>query len=420
MEKIGSGGLRRVVVTGMGIVSPLGTGLEENWSALTAGRSGIGAIASFDAEGFDTTIAGEVLDFDAASHVGKKDLRKTDRFIQFAVAASGMALEDCGIAMTDELAEDFGVSIGTGVGGIHTIEEFHSTLVNKGPRRVSPFFMPRLLVNMAAGYVSMRLGLKGPNECVVTACATGNHCMASAARMIRLGEATAMIAGGCEASISPMGISGFNALKALSTRNDEPQKASRPFDLERDGFVMGEGAGVVVLEDAGSAVRRGARIYAELTGYGATGDAHHITAPSPEGEGAARCMSRALQSAGIEPWQVDYINAHGTSTKYNDLTETQAIKSIFGEEAYRTPVSSTKSMTGHLLGAASGIEAIYSILALDRGVLPPTINLENPDPECDLDYVPNTAREAEVATVLTNSLGFGGVNASLVFSRFKP
>lgn len=412
--------LRRVVVTGLGGLSPVGIGVEAMWSALCRGDSGIGPVSCFDTAGFETTIAGEVPDFSAEEYMDRKEARKTDRFIQFALAASQMALEDSGLEVTPDLAEEFGVVIGSGIGGLSTIEQFHRTLMERGPKRVSPFFMPKLLVNMAAGNVSMRFGLKGPNECVVTACATGNHSLASASRMIQLGEAKAMLAGGTEAAITPMGISGFNALKALSTRNDEPQRASRPFDLHRDGFVIGEGAGVLVLEEAEHALARGARIYAEFSGYGATGDAYHVTAPSPEGEGAGRCIRRALRSAGLAPEEISYINAHGTSTKYNDLTETQAIKRVFGDAALRIPVSSTKSMTGHLLGAASGIEAIVSVLAIDRNTIPPTINLDHPDPECDLDYVPGEERQADVKTVLSNSFGFGGVNASVVFSEFQP
>jgi 3-oxoacyl-[acyl-carrier-protein] synthase II len=412
--------LHRVVVTGMGAVSPVGTGTEKTWDALVRGTSGIGPITSFDATGFETTIAGEALDFSPGDFLERKQLKKTDRFVQFAVAASGMALEDSGIEVTPELAENFGVVIGSGIGGLSTIEEFHNALLKRGPRKISPFYMPKLLVNMAPGHVSMTYGLKGPNACVVTACASGNNSLASAARMIMLGEATAMLAGGAEAGITPMGVSGFNGLKALSARNDEPARASRPFDLERDGFVMGEGAGVLVLESAEHALARDARIFAELAGYGETADAYHVTAPAPGGEGAARCMKRALLSAELEPGQIGYINAHGTSTKANDQAETEAIKRVFGEDAYRVPVSSTKSMTGHLLGAASGIEAIVSVLAIDRKVIPPTINLDNPDPDCDLDYVPDKARKADVRAVLTNSFGFGGVNGCVVFTEFTP
>lgn len=390
------------------------------WDALCGGRSGISPISTFDAEGFETTIAGEVRDFSPLDFMSRKEARKNDRFVQFALAAGQMAMEDSGIEMVGGLAEEFGVAIGSGIGGLHTIEEFHDTLVRRGPRKVSPFSMPRLLINMAAGQVSIRFGLKGPNESVVTACATGNHCLAAAGRMIQLGEARAMLAGGTEAPITPMGVSGFNALKALSTRNDEPEGASRPFDLERDGFVIAEGAGVLVLEEAGRAMARGAKIYAELAGWGATGDAYHITAPSPGGDGAVRCMRRALEAAGLEPGDVSYINAHGTSTKQNDLTETEAIKTVFGPAASRVAVSSTKSMTGHLLGASSAVEAVASVLAIDCNVIPPTINLEHPDPDCDLDYVPHRSREADVTAVLSNSFGFGGVNSSVVFREFSP
>ena len=412
--------LRRVVVTGLGAVSPVGVGAETMWTNLVRGKSGIGPITLFDPAGFETTIAGEVEGFAPEDFLDRKQLKKTDRFVQFAVGASGLALEDSGVEVTPALAERFGVVIGSGIGGLSTIEEFHNTLLTRGPRKISPFYMPRLLVNMAPGHVSMTYGLKGPNACVVTACASGNNSLASAARMIMLGEATAMLAGGAEAGITPMGVSGFNGLKALSTRNDEPQRASRPFDLERDGFVMGEGAGVLVLEEMEHALARGARIYAELAGYGETADAYHVTAPAPGGEGAARCMSAALATAGLGPGDIDYVNAHGTSTKSNDLAETQAIRSVFGDKADDVAISSTKSMTGHLLGAASGIEAVVSVLAIDRKVVPPTINLENPDPECDLDYVPNRSRELDVRAVLTNSFGFGGVNGCLVLTEFTP
>jgi 3-oxoacyl-[acyl-carrier-protein] synthase II len=412
--------LNRVVVTGVGVVSPVGTGHETMWDALCGGRSGISPVSSFDTEGFETTIAGEVRDFSPLDFMNRKDMRKTDRFVQFALAASLMAIEDSGLEVAGGLAEEFGVVIGSGIGGLQTIEEFHDTLVRRGPRKVSPFSMPRLLINMAPGQVSMRLGLKGPNESVVTACATGNHSLAAAGRMIRLGEARAMLAGATEAPITPMGVSGFNALKALSTRNDEPERASRPFDLERDGFVLAEGAGVLVLEEAGQAMARGAKIYAELAGWGATGDAYHITAPSPGGDGAVRCMRRALEAAGLDPGAISYINAHGTSTKQNDLTETEAIRTVFGPAADTVAVSSTKSMTGHLLGASSAIEAVASVLAIDRKVIPPTVNLEHPDPDCDLDYVPHRSREADVTAVLSNAFGFGGVNSSVVFREFSP
>ena len=419
-EQSRNSALRRVVVTGIGAVSPFGEGVGVLWEGLCAGRSGIGPITRFDTTGYETTIAGEVPGFDPERYLEKKEARKADRFVQFAVAASRMAMDDSGIVVTPHLAEDFGCIIGAGIGGMSTIEEFHTVLMTKGPKRVSPFSIPKIIINIAPGYVSMTFGLKGPNESVVTACATGTHCIGSAARWIQLGQATAMLAGGSEATITPMGVSGFNALRALSTHNEEPTKASRPFDLERDGFVMGEGAGVIVLEELGHALARGARIYAEYGGYGATGDAFHMTAPSPDGEGAARCMRRALRDAGLGPADIDYINAHGTSTKFNDSIETKAIKAVFGEYAWRVPVSSTKSMTGHLLGAAGGVEAIASVLAIEHGIIPPTINLEHPDPECDLDYVPNTARRVAVRNVLSNTFGFGGANASVVFKKFEP
>ncbi len=410
--------LRRVVVTGIGAVSPFGEGVETLWENLCAGRSGIKPITRFDTTGYETTIAGEVSGFDPERWLEKKEARKADRFVQFAVAASRMAIDDSGIAITPALADEFGCVIGAGIGGMSTIEEFHTVLMTKGPKRVSPFSIPKIIINIAPGYVSMVFGLKGPNESVVTACATGNNCIGSAARWIQLGQATAMLAGGSEATITPMGISGFNALKALSTHNSEPEKASRPFDAERDGFVMGEGSGVLVLEELEHARARGARIYAEFGGYGATADAFHMTAPSPDGDGAVRCMRRAIRDAGLTPADIGYINAHGTSTKFNDAIETKAIKAVFGERAAAVPVSSTKSMTGHLLGAAGGVESIVSVLAITRGVLPPTINLEHPDPECDLDYVPNVARRAEVRAVLSNTFGFGGANACLVFKRY--
>ncbi|HEY5997745.1 MAG TPA: beta-ketoacyl-ACP synthase II [bacterium] len=417
-EQARTGALRRVVVTGVGAVSPLGVGVEALWEGLCAGRSGIGRITQFDTTGYETTIAGEVRGFDPERYLEKKEARKADRFVQFAVAASRMALEDSGIALTPALADEFGCVIGAGIGGMSTIEEFHTTLMTKGPKRVSPFSIPKIIINIAPGYVAMVLGLKGPNESVVTACATGNNCIGSAARWIQMGHARAMLAGGSEATVTPMGISGFNALKALSTRNAEPERASRPFDAERDGFVMGEGAGIVALEELEHALARGARIYAEFGGYGATADAYHLTAPSPDGDGAVRCMRMAIRDAGLTPAQIGYINAHGTSTKINDAIETKAIKTVFGEAAARVPVSSTKSMTGHLLGAAGGVESIVAALTIARGVIPPTANLEHPDPECDLDYVPNVARRADVDAVLSNTFGFGGANACLVFKRY--
>jgi 3-oxoacyl-[acyl-carrier-protein] synthase II len=411
---------KRVVVTGLGAVTPYGEGVDLFWSSLLEGRSAIGPITLFDATAFDTKIAGEVRGFDPEKYLEKKEVRKVDRFIQLALAASRMALDDSGIEVTPELADDFGCIIGAGLGGLSTIEEFHTILITKGPGRVSPFFIPKLIANMAPGYISMSFGLKGPNESIVTACATGNHSIGNAFRTLQRGDAKAMLCGGTESTITPMGVSGFNALRALSTRNDEPLRASRPFDLNRDGFVIGEGAGIIVLEEKEFAERRGARIYAEIVGYGLTGDAYHITAPAPDGDGAARCMAMALRDAGIVPGDVDYVNAHGTSTPMNDLMETLAIKRVFGEHAYRVPVSSIKSMIGHLLGAAGGVEAIACVKAIETGWIPPTINYETPDPQCDLDYVPNTARKVDVGVTLSNSFGFGGTNAALVFRRYVP
>ncbi len=407
---------RRVVVTGLGLITPLGTGVEKTWSALCAGRSGIARITKFDPAHQDCQIAGEVKDFEPGDYMEKKDIKKMDTFIHFAVGASLMAVEDAGLKITEENADRVGVYIGSGIGGLPAIEYYHKILLEKGPSRVSPFFIPMVIINLASGQVSMRLGARGPNSCAVTACATGNHCIGDAFRIIQRGEADAMVAGGAEAAITQLGVAGFASAKALSTRNAEPERASRPFDKERDGFVLGEGAGVIVLEELESARRRGARIYAAMVGYGMTADAHHITAPPEDGRGAVRCMRLALADAGLSPEAVEYVNAHATSTMA-DRIETVALKQVFGEHAGRLPVSSTKSMTGHLLGAAGGIEAVFSILAIHRGVLPPTINQEVPDPECDLDYIPNVARRAEVRTVLSNSFGFGGVNACLVFTR---
>jgi 3-oxoacyl-[acyl-carrier-protein] synthase II len=407
---------RRVVVTGLGLITPLGTGVEKTWSALCAGRSGIARITKFDPADQDCQIAGEVKDFEPGDYMDKKDIKKMDAFIHFAVGASLMAVEDAGLKITEENADRVGVYIGSGIGGLPAIEHYHKILLEKGPGRVSPFFIPMVIINLASGQVSIRLGARGPNSCAVTACATGNHCIGDAFRIIQHGEADAMVAGGAEAAITPLGVAGFASAKALSTRNAEPERASRPFDKERDGFVLGEGAGVVVLEELESARLRGARIYAEVVGYGMTADAHHITAPPEDGRGAVRCMRLALADAGLSPEAVEYVNAHATSTMA-DRIETVALKQVFGEHAGRLPVSSTKSMTGHLLGAAGGIEAVFSILAIHRGVLPPTINQEVPDPECDLDYIPNVARRTEVRTVLSNSFGFGGVNACLVFAR---
>ena len=407
---------RRVVVTGLGLVTPLGTGVEKTWKAICAGESGIRRITRFDPAGYDAQIAGEVTDFDPARFIEKKEIKKMDTFIHYAVGAAQLAVEDAGLKVAPEEATRVGVYIGSGIGGLGSIEHYHDVLKEKGPGRVSPFFIPMTIINLASGQVAIRIGAKGPNSCAVTACATGNHCIGDAYRLIQRGDADVMVAGGAEAAVTPLGVAGFAAAKALSFRNDEPTRASRPFDKDRDGFVLGEGAGVVVIEELEHARRRGARIYSEVIGYGMNSDAYHITAPPEEGEGAVRCMEMALKDAGIGKEQIGYINAHGTSTMA-DAIETHAIKTVFGERAYGIPVSSTKSMTGHLLGAAGGIEAVFSILALFHGVLPPTINLENPDPACDLDYVPNKARPAAIKAALSNSFGFGGVNACLIFRR---
>ena len=410
---------RRVVVTGMGMVSPLAIGVEETWQALIQGKSGVARITKFDPTGFDTQIAAEVKDFAPENFMDKKDIRRMDIFIQYAVAAATLALEDAQLKITPANADRVGVVVGAGLGGLTTLEAFHKVLLEKGPGRISPFFIPMLIVNEAPGQISMRFGAKGPNTSVVTACATGNHNIGDAWRIIERGDADAVIAGGVEATVTPLAVAGFNAMKALSTRNDEPEKASRPFDKDRDGFVMGEGSGIIILEELQQALDRGAKIYAEIIGYGLTGDAYHITAPAPDGEGAARCMAMALKSAGIEPEEVDYINAHGTSTDYNDLYETMAIKTVFKEHARKLAVSSTKSMIGHLLGGAGGVEAIFTILTICRGIIPPTINYQTPDPGCDLDYVPNVARKASVRVALSNSFGFGGTNAVLIFKNFE-
>ena len=407
---------RRVVVTGLGLVTPLGTGVEKTWNALCAGESGIRRITRFDPAGYDAQIAGEVTDFDPARFIEKKEIKKMDTFIHYAVGAAQLAVEDAGLKVAPEEATKVGVYIGSGIGGLGSIEHYHDVLKEKGPGRVSPFFIPMTIINLASGQVAIRIGAKGPNACAVTACATGNHCIGDAYRLIQRGDADVMVAGGAEAAVTPLGVAGFASAKALSFRNEEPTRASRPFDKDRDGFVLGEGAGVVVIEELEHARRRGARIYGEVAGYGMNSDAYHITAPPEGGEGAVRCMELALKDAGIGKEQIGYINAHGTSTMA-DAIETHAIKTVFGERAYGIPVSSTKSMTGHLLGAAGGIEAVFSILALFHGILPPTINLENPDPACDLDYVPNKARPAAIKAALSNSFGFGGVNACLIFKR---
>jgi len=410
---------RRVVVTGIGVITPLGTGVDKTWQGLLEGRSGIRKITHFDASSYPVQIAGEVPDFDPRDYIEEKEIKKMDRFIHFALAASEMALNDSGLQINQNNAEKVGVIIGSGIGGLPMIEHYTKILNERGYRRISPFFIPMSIINLASGRVSIRFGAKGPNSAVVTACSSGSHAIGDAFKIIQRGDADAMIAGGSEAVISPLGIAGFTVMKALSRRNDEPEKASRPFDLERDGFVMAEGAGIIILEALDKALERGAKIYAEIVGYGMTGDAYHITSPSPDGEGAARCIKAALDDAGIGPEEVNYINAHGTSTKYNDELETMAIKTVFGEYAYKIAVSSTKSMTGHLLGAAGGVEAVISVLSIYNDVVPPTINLEKPDPECDLDYVPNQKREMTVNYALSNSFGFGGTNACLLFKKFE-
>ena len=409
--------MRRVVVTGVGLISPLGSGNAKNWEALTSGTSGIAPITRFDASSFPVTIAGEVKDFNPEDFIEKKEVKKMDLFIQYAVAAAQLAMDDSGLVIDDANAERVGVLVGAGIGGLPTIEKYHSALLEGGYKKISPFFIPMLIINLAPGHISMRFGAKGPNLSSVSACATATHSIGDAYHIIKRGDADAMIAGGTESTVTPLGIGGFAAMKALSTRNDDPQGASRPFEKNRDGFVMGEGAGILILEEYESARQRGAKIYAEVVGYGLTGDAYHLTAPAPGGEGAARCMKMALKNAGVNPEEVSYINAHGTSTPMNDLYETMAIKSVFGDYARKIMVSSTKSMTGHLLGAAGGIEAVYSVMALRHGVVPPTINYHEPDPECDLDFVPNTARDAKLDYAMSNNFGFGGTNASLLFKK---
>jgi 3-oxoacyl-[acyl-carrier-protein] synthase II len=409
---------RRVVVTGLGLVTPLGIGVDKNWEALLAGRSGVGPITRFqNTEFFSARIAAQVVDFLPEDFIEPKEIKKMDLFIQFSVAAAQMAAEDGGFKIDPAEAERVGVIIGVGLLGLETIEYYHKAYLDGGPRKISPFFIPKVISNLAPGQVAIRHGAKGVNWTPTSACASGSHAIGEAFRMIRSGVQDAVLAGGAESAITPMGIGGFSSMKALSTRNDEPQRASRPFDKDRDGFVMAEGSGLMILEERERALKRGAKIYAEVAGYGANCDAYHITAPAPEGEGAARCIRLALQDAGMEAEEIDYINAHGTSTEYNDINETQAIKTVFGERAYRIPVSSTKSMTGHLLGAAGAVEGIYSALALSRGTIPPTINYDTPDPECDLDYVPNRARKADIGAALSNSFGFGGTNACVIFKR---
>ena len=411
---------RRVVITGLGLVTPLGIGVDETWSALCEGRSGVGEITRFDTTEFTTKIAAEVKDFNAEDFLPKKDAKRTEKFIAYAVAGARMAVENARLTIDNSNGPRIGVITGCGLGGLEMLETTARTVQEKGPRRCSPFFIPRLIGNMAPGMISIHLGAKGPNISVATACAAGAHAIGDACNTILRGQADAMITGGVESVITPTCIAGFNAMKALSTRNDDPQKASRPFDRDRDGFIVGEGAGILILEDLEHALARGATILAEMAGYGQSGDGYHMTSPSPDGDGMIRCMQAAIDSAGISAGAIDYINAHGTSTPLNDLYETRAIKKVLGENAAKVPVSSTKSMTGHLLGGAGGIETAFTVLALKNGIIPPTINLENPDDECDLDYVPKVARKADITYAMSNSFGFGGTNASLVVKRYIP
>ncbi len=410
---------RRVVVTGIGLILPQGIGNDIVWKKICEGVSGAGPITKFDATGFETKIAAEVKGFRSEDYLEPKEIKKMDIFIHYALAAARIALDDAGLEISGNNAERVGVIVGTGLGGLTNIEKYHKVLLERGPQRLTPFFIPMIIANEASGHIAIQYGAKGPNLCVVTACATGAHSTGDAFRCIQYGDADAIIAGGVEATITPLAVAGFNAMKAISTRNDEPERASRPFDRDRDGFVMGEGAAIMILEELEHARKRGAQIYAEIIGYGYTGDAYHLAAPDPDGDGAARCMEMALRDAGISPEEVDYINAHGTSTELNDITETLAIKRVFGDYAYKIPVSSTKSMTGHLLGAAGSAEAVFSILTIRDGIIPPTINYEKPDPRCDLEYVPNVAREQGVKVTISNSFGFGGTNAVLAFRRFE-
>ena len=410
---------RRVVITGLGLVTPLGIGVEETWTALCEGKSGIAKITRFDASGFDTQIAGEVKDFHPEDFLPKKEAKRIQLFIAYAVAASRMAIEDSGLKIDKTNENRIGVLTGCGLGGLQILEQTSKILEKKGPKRVTPFFIPMMIGNMAPGMISIYLGAKGPNSSIATACASGTHAVGDAFKIIKQGAADAMITGGVESVITPTCIAGFNAMKALSVRNNEPEKASRPFDRDRDGFVVGEGCGIIILETLEGALKRGARIYAEICGYGMSGDGFHMAAPAPNGEGAARCMAAAIDDAGISYNTIDYINAHGTSTQLNDVYETKAIKSVFKEKALSIAVSSTKSMTGHLLGGAGGIETVFTALTIYNGIIPPTINLDNPDRDCDLDYVPNTARKTDVNTAMTNSFGFGGTNAVLILSKYR-
>ena len=410
---------RRVVITGFGLITPLGIGVDESWAALCSGKSGITEITRFDASDFDTKIAGEVKGFHPEDFLPKKEAKRTQTFIAYAIATSRMAIEDSGLVIDSTNENRVGVLTGCGLGGLKVLEQTSKVLEEKGPRRVSPFFIPMMIGNMAPGMISISLGAKGPNASIATACAAGTHAVGDAFKIVKRGGADAMITGGVESIITPTCIAGFNAMKALSTRNNEPEKASRPFDRDRDGFVVGEGCGILILETLDGALKRGANIYAEMCGYGMSGDGFHMTAPSPDGEGAARCMTAALDDAGVSYKEIDYINAHGTSTQLNDLYETMAIKSVFKEKAPLIPVSSTKSMTGHLLGGAGGVETVFTALTIHEGIIPPTINLDYPDEECDLDYVPKIARKANVNMAMTNSFGFGGTNATLILKKYR-
>lgn len=410
---------RRVVVTGLGALTPLGNSVDESWEGAIAGRSGIGPITKFDSSSFSSKIAGELKNFDPQQYVDKKEIRRYDDFAIYALAASEMAMADAALTINNEFSSRAGVIIGSAIGGVSTIESEIRVLIKSGPRKISPFAVPAILANLAAGHVSIRFGAKGPINCAVTACAAGTSAIGDAYKTIAYGDADIMITGGVEAAISPLAVGGFCAMRALSVRNNEPQKASRPFDKDRNGFVIGEGCGIIILEELSFALKRGARVYAEVAGYGCTSDAFHMAAPPPGHEGAARSMQVAIQDAGLQPTDIDYINAHGTSTPLNDLYETQAIKSLFGDHAKKLMVSSTKSMTGHMLGATGGVEAIFAIKALQQGIIPPTINLDNPDPECDLDYVPKVARHKEINIAMSNTFGFGGVNAVLVLKKYR-
>ncbi len=411
---------RRVVITGLGMVTPLGTGVEKNWEALCAGKSVTGPVTRFDTSDFKSKIAAEVTDFHAEDFIDKQQIRRFDIFIHYGLASARMAMEDSGLKIGPENCNRVGCLTGSGLGGLSMIESFHKTLLEKGPGRVSPFFIPGIIPNMLPGQIAIEYGARGPNSSIETACAASTHAVGESFRLVKDGIADAMITGGAEAVVTPLAFAGFCSMHALSTRNDDPKRASRPFDKDRDGFVIGEGSGILIIEELNHALNRGAKIYAEIAGYGLSGDAYHVSAPHPEGDGAVSCMAMAVNSAGLKPVDVDYINAHGTSTSLNDLSETKAVKKLFGAHAYKLAISSTKSMTGHLLGGTGGVEAIYTALTIKNGIIPPTINYETPDPECDLDYVPNKARKAQVKVAMSNSFGFGGTNASLLIKVYEP